>query len=412
MPRPRKNVEKKKTEYLNPTDQFFAQSGEHMKDQYGDECVSSADAEDENLFYVEVPDLALQWAIGRQGFALGRIMQIMGFEGAGKTSFALWLTELFYKAGGFGAWIETEYAGSTEHMRYYVSTPDKLRVFHPETIEDAMNMTIDTLNIFAKIDPKGLVPKVIALDSLAGATDSRAVEDEKTVTNRKVGGSSGIIKDATNLIKGKLRETNTLWAVLNQGRDKIDTNHGFGGMIPELDKVIGSGGRAIPFAATYWLILKKLAMSAEAGEKNGFKAKCTFKKNKLRTPFREMSYNIEWGKTLQFEEQTVAFLAKPGICGTTAKKGGLYYSDDLGIPESSAMPAAEYYAMAHSKEFKPEFQFELDIITTDKLLTYTPPAPPKEEKKDERPTESISISSSSEPEAAGVNDQQSNPESN
>jgi recombination protein RecA len=366
MARPKKIKETVQEDFNDPVQQYFYESGESMMSKYGKDYVSSGAEEDDNLKYLYIPDLFIQWSLGRAGFALGRVMQIMGFEGAGKTSLALWIANQCMKAGGIAAMIETEQAASTEHIKNYLDNPKMFRIFHPESIEDALSMTLDQLNLFLKIDPEAKIPKVLILDSLAGATDQRAMKDEENFVQGRVGGSAKVIKDATNLIKGKLKETNTLWVVLNQGRDRLET--GFAAMRPEIDKIIGSGGRAIPFAATYWVVLKKNAATKEGGEKNGFKVKGTWVKNKLRKPLQEFTYCIKWGHSFDFVETTTNMLAVANIRGFTEMKGGKFYSDELGITKENAMTAEQFYQFAHSPEQITKFQEELDILNTDTFL--------------------------------------------
>lgn len=376
MPRPRK-IKKEETEFLNPIDQYFSQSAAAVEEKYGSDHVSSALEEDANIQYLEVPDLGVQWSLGRKGFGLGRIMQIMGAEGSSKTSFALWVANLCMESGGIAAMVETEMASSTKHMLNYLKSPEKFRIFHAESIEDALQMTIDQLNLFLKIDPQGKIPKVLILDSIAGSTDARAQKDEENFVQAKVGGSAKVIKDATNLIKCKLRETNTLWVVLNQGRELIQT--GFVSLIPDIDKMIGSGGKAIPFAATYWLILKRNAATKEDGNVSGFKVKAVFKKNKLGEPNRVFYFNVKWGETLSFVESTTNLLsiaepsdpdAKGGILGIQEAKGGRYYSEELGIDKSEAVDAEEIYKIVHNNDHYQKCQQELGVVMEDKVLKY------------------------------------------
>jgi recombination protein RecA len=365
MPRGKKKKVEEFVEIGDPIERFFKESAACIGNKFGEEVVSSAADEDKNLKYLEVPDIGLQWALGRKGFALGRILYVMGFEGASKTSFALWTANLAFRAGGFAAMVETEQAGSSEHMKYYLDDPRKMRIYHPTTIEDAMEMSIDTLDLFAKIDPEGRVPKVLILDSIAGSSDARSEEDGVSVP--KVGGFAKLIKDSTNVIKNKLKETNTLWVVLNQGRDLIQT--GFAGMVPEMDKIVATGGRAIPFAATYWLILKKQAAIKEGGEKAGFKVKMSIRKNKLREPYGETYYNVRFRHGLDFTDNTLEALSLLGTCGLEKGKAG-YFCEEAGVLESSPISASEMYRTIHQPENLIKFQEELDVITKDECLTY------------------------------------------
>jgi len=116
------------------------------------------------------------------------------------------------------------------------------------------------------------------------------------------------------------------------------------------------------------VVLKKNAATKEGGEKNGFKVKGTWVKNKLRQPFQEFSYCVKWGQSFDFVETTTNMLAVANIRGFTEMKGGKFYSDELGITKESAMTAEEFYKFAHSPEQITKFQEELDIINTDTFL--------------------------------------------
>jgi len=372
MARTKKEKSTEVSKYSSVVEQYFAESAAGVKEKYGSDMVSSATEEDGNLQYIYVPDLGFQWALGRKGFALGRVMQILAAEGSGKTSLGLWIADLCMRAGGLSCLIETEQAGSTKHMRAYLSKPEEFRVFHPTSIEGAMRMTLDQLNLFLKLDPEGEIPKCIVIDSIAGSSDERLEEDEENFVQQKVGGVSKQLKDWLNLCKNKIKETNTLLVLVNQGREAIAT--GFAARVPvaEIDKLIGSGGKAIPFVSTYNLILKRQsALKDSSGEeKDGFKTKLTLKKNKIGVPFREINYNIRWNKSFDFVEATTSMLASGEIGGFQQVKGPKFFSDEMGIPKERALTAQEFYDFAHDPSRIEVFQQELDIVLDDKILTY------------------------------------------
>jgi len=376
MARPKKQKKEEEVKQFGSVkDAFFYESGEHVRAKWGDEMVSSAMEEDKDLKYLAVPDLSLQWALGRKGFALKRIAYIVGFEGATKTSLALWMANLAFEQGGLAAMIETEQAGSSKHMRYYLGdNAEKFRVFHPETIEDAMKMTIDMLKTFERLDPEAKLPKVLILDSLGGSSDERFEESVDSTKGEiavpKVGGSAKLIKDYTNSIKNLIKKTNTLWIVINQGRDKIST--GFEAMLPvaKIDKVVASGGRAIPFHATYYIIVEKTKTIKDGDVKVGQKSKITFKKNKLGIPMGEVVYSVVYKETLNFYEDTMAFLLSGEICDIQKTPRGLYFSDTLGVPKESAMKPEAMYKHIHSPEWIGIVQEELEIDTSDECLIY------------------------------------------
>jgi len=238
------------------------------------------------------------------------------------------------------------------------------------------------LNMFEALDPDGLMPKVLILDSIGGSSDERTTDSIENMNAPKVGGTAKLLKDSTNVIKNKLKKTNTLWVVLNQGRDKIDT--GFGaGLVPDIDKVVGTGGRAIPFSATYWLILKKGAAVKEAGMKAGFQVRLMMKKNKLGEPYGEIHYTVKFGESLDFVKHTLELLEVESFLGITRiKSTGKYYSDELNIPKESPVTPDEMYRMIHQPEHKLKLQQELEIKTEDICLSYELPEPEQQDQEE------------------------------
>jgi RecA/RadA recombinase len=153
-----------------------------------------------------------------------------------------------------------------------------------------------------------------------------------------------------------------------------------------MDKIVATGGRAIPFAATYWVIIKKQAAIKTGGEKVGFKVKLTLKKNKLREPFGEVYYNVKFRESLDFCEDTLELFLPASFCGLKKSKKG-YFSDELGVPDSNALTAQEMYNLIHSPEHIEKFQEELDIILNDHCLKYTSP-----QSEEEQPVEETDLS--------------------
>jgi RecA/RadA recombinase len=330
---------------------------------------------DANLRFLEVPDICYQWALGRPGYAMGRIEVLMGYEGSSKTSKQLWLANLAFQQGGLAAAVYVEHADSTFHMQQYVR-PEFMPYFmcYPcDTLEEAIRRSYEIQDKFAQLDPEGLVPKVQIFDSIAGATQEKLLDEEYEPGAPKPGGIGGIMSDFVNAMQTRISRTNTLWAVNNQAKDGIPIGH-VGPPIAEIDKMVGKGGRALPFHATYHEIVKKTGtikvesdMMDSGKIAEGFESRLTFKKNKLGIPLREVFYDVVWHKGFDFTRHTMEFLAVTKTCGMMSRAGGnkgkLYYSKDLGVTEKNAIPMREMYALVHSPEHLPKFQRELEVIT-------------------------------------------------
>ena len=329
---------------------------------------------DIDLLFLQVPDICLQWALSRPGYAMGRIQSLMGYEGSSKTSYQFWLANLAMMQGGLASAVFVEHADSTFHMGQYIR-PEFMPYFicrKCDTLEDAIKESYRIQDEFDEIDPEGVIPKVQIFDSVAGATQQKLLDEDYEPGAPKPGGIGGIMSDFVNAMQTRISRTNTLWAVNNQAKDQIPVGW-TGAPMPEIEKMVAKGGRAIPFHSTYQQIVKKQGaikgasdVTASGKISEGFKAKMTFKKNKLGLPMREVFYDVVWGEGFVFRDHTLDFLSMGGILGLKDKPGGksgtLYFSEDLGISTTAALNAKEMYEAIHSPEFLPKFQRELGVI--------------------------------------------------
>lgn len=375
--------------------------------QFKDKVKASSDF-DCGLNFLKVPDLAYQWAMGRPGYAMGRIQTLMGFEGSSKTSKQLWLANLAFEQGGLAGAVYVEHADSSYHMRQYVKEQrfaDNFMCYTADTLEEAIEKTYEFNDIFQKLDPEGKLPKVLIFDSVAGATQEKLLEDENEPGKPKPGGIGVVMADFVNSMKVRITHSQTLWVVNNQAREQIDI--GFSGPPkPELEKIIAKGGRALPFHATYLEIVKRGGSIKEDSDMThrgksveGFATTLTFKKNKLGVPYREVRYDVVWGEGIILYEYTMDFLELAGVMNLQKRKGGAvgnkYWSEEMGISEKQAIPTREMYDLIHSDEWIGKFQDKLGIITRVDALSETrvgasaqqeevpppppPPPPPPEE---------------------------------
>jgi recombination protein RecA len=401
MARPKKvKTEAEDTSGLSALQRFRAAAINKL----GSDAVAASDF-DCDLTFLKVPDLAYQWALGRPGYAMGRIQTLMGFEGSSKTSKQLWLANLVLEQGGLAAAVFVEHADSTFHMKNYIPKQehlDNFMCFPCKTLEQAIKRSYEIDNIFREVDPDNKLLKMQFFDSIAGATQEKLLEEDREMGAPKPGGIGTIMADFVNAMKTRISISNTLWCVNNQAREGIDI--GFSGPPKaELEKLVAKGGRALPFAATYQEVVKKggshkaeSVLSKKGKIVEGFAVKLSFRKNKLGVPYREVNYDVIWGEGLAFHEYTMEWLEMAEFMGIEKRNGGAhgtkYFSKEMGISSDDALPCKQMYDLVHSDEWMPKFQKVLGIITeidvrsevrlrqqkTDEtpVLCLTPPPPP------------------------------------
>ena len=112
--------------------------------------------------------LSLDLALGAGGFPRGRIIEIFGPEGSGKTTLALHAVREAQKRGGRAAFIDAEHALDPEYAKKIGVKIDELLISQPDSGEEALNI-LETLVRSGGID-------IIVVDSVAALTPRAEIE--------------------------------------------------------------------------------------------------------------------------------------------------------------------------------------------------------------------------------------------
>ena len=113
----------------------------HIEKQYGRGSIMRLGSENVlDVPAISTGSLALDIALGVGGVPRGRVMEIFGPEGSGKTTLALHIVANAQKAGGIGAYIDAEHALDTTYARKLGVNVDDLLVHQPEYGEEALDV--------------------------------------------------------------------------------------------------------------------------------------------------------------------------------------------------------------------------------------------------------------------------------
>lgn len=329
----------------------------------GNELVLATDL-DAGLKYLTMPDLLVQAQLKRPGYAFGRVLTIIGYEGVSKSSRLYHIGGICQKAGGFFDIVSLEKAESTEHIRHYVPNLDDCTIWRARTLEEAIKLTIGIQDMYEEIDPEGLIPKVMGFDSVAGGVLEAMLEGDDEAGKKTPGGIGKIMADFVNIIKERIIKTQTLWVVINQARDKQAIGWADQMAIQykqQIEKLTSKGGKALPFTSTYFEVLEAKGGKVKDAEKliHGFGVKCTMIKNKLGTPDGFFAYDIKWGENFDYRENTVEVFAASGVLGmkVNAKR---YACPAIGVPVGVTFDVM--YEAMHRPENVEKFREALGII--------------------------------------------------
>jgi len=276
---------------------------------------------DEGLrFNVEaVPSglLALDLALGVGGIPRGRIVEIFGPEGSGKTTVSLHVVAEAQKAGGLVAFIDAEHALDPSYSKALGVDVDNLLVSQPDTGEQALEIA-DTLVRSGAMD-------VIVIDSVAALVPRAEIEGEMGDTH--VGLQARLMSQALRKLAGNVNRSKTILIFINQIREKIGVMFGSNETTP--------GGRALKFYSSVRLDVRRIDSLKDGAEIVGSRVRVKVVKNKVSAPFKKAEFDIQYGTGISKEGSLLDVAIEHDI----VRKSGawfIYGDDQLGQGRENA----------------------------------------------------------------------------
>jgi recombination protein RecA len=214
---------------------------------------------------------ALDLALGVGGVPRGRITEVYGPEGAGKTTLALSVIAHAQQAGGTACFLDAEHALDLGWAATVGVDLERLVVCRPEHGEQALEVA-DVLIGSGGVD-------VLVVDSIAALVPR--VELDGEMGERHAGVQANLLSQALRKLCGPIARTGTAVVVTNQLRQRAGTPG---------TPVYTSGGRALGYYASVRLDLRPLGQLRDGGGVVGSRVRVQVTKNKVRRPGRPPSW--------------------------------------------------------------------------------------------------------------------------
>lgn len=229
----------------------------------------------------------LDKALGIGGYPLGRVIEIYGKEGSGKTTLALYAIKGFQEKGYKTAYIDAENSLNLEYARKLGVKVEDMLFTQPETGEDALGILEDFI--------KSKEVNLVVVDSVAALTPKAIIEGE--MGDQTIALLARLMSKALGKLVGFMNRNKVTVIFINQVRMNV------GGFVPAYETT--PGGKALRFYSTIRLQVTNSNVAFQKDkEKAGHKLKIVVKKNKLAPPFREAEIKLEWGKGFISEKDT------------------------------------------------------------------------------------------------------------
>jgi recombination protein RecA len=302
---------------------------------------------------VPTGSVALNVAVGIGGYPRGRIIEVYGPESSGKTTLMLHAIANVQRQGGVAAFIDAEHALDVTYARRLGVKTDELLISQPDYGEQALEIA-DMLVRSNAVD-------MIIIDSVAALVPKAEIEGD--MGDSHVGLQARLMSQALRKLTGTVNRSKCVLMFTNQIRMKIGVMFGS----PETT----TGGNALKFYASMRLDIRRIGAIKDAGatENNviGNRTRVKVVKNKMAPPFREVEFDIFYGKGISRSGELVDMAVDAGLI----QKSGAWYA--MG---SERIGQGRDAARAFLDE-RPELMDKLEtkVLQHHKIIPETAPSP-------------------------------------
>jgi recombination protein RecA len=247
--------------------------------------------------------LNIDLALGGKGLPRGRVVEVFGPEGSGKTTLCLTVIANAQKLGGSALFIDAEHAMDPTYAKKLGVNLDDLLLNQPDSGEQALEIA-DMMVRSASLD-------VIVIDSVAALVPKAELEGEMGDTH--VGLQARLMSQALRKLTASVSKSRTCLIFINQIREKIGVMFGNPETTP--------GGRALKFYSSVRVDVRRIGHLKDGENEVGTRVRANIVKNKIAPPFKKAEFDMLFATGISYEGDILDLGEEQGVL---ERSGGWY----------------------------------------------------------------------------------------
>ncbi len=290
--------ELKKPKRTLTREDILDQAIDDIRSKFGDGSIMRlGDHNASNVEVIPTGILPIDAALGIGGLPRGRIIEIFGPEGSGKTTLALHAIAQAQQAGGVAAFIDAEHALDPRLAAALGVKIESLYLSQPDSGEQALYI-LETLVRSSAVD-------IVIVDSVAALTPQAEIDGN--IGESQVGLQARLMSYGLRRLTASIAKSNCVVIFINQLRATIPQGYSKG------PTETTTGGRALKFYTSVRIEVRRGKQISKGDDVIGHELYIKVVKNKQAPPFRSAHCSLIYGKGIPLTMSIVDMAIDSGV---------------------------------------------------------------------------------------------------